>query len=81
MFNKNVINVDYKGINEAIEKVFEPVVIVMNSNTLMVFVQGAEDNPDAKITVEEDGFEEIVTYNNIPISVNPVIPFGQVIVK
>ena len=81
MFNKNIINIDYKAINEEIKKIVEPVVIVMNSNTLMTFVQGATDNPDAELTVDEDGFEEIVTYQNIPISVNPVIPFGQVIVK
>lgn len=81
MFNQNIINIDYEAINNAIEKVIEPVVIVMNNETLLAFVKGADDNPNAKVVVEEDGFEEIVTYNGIPISVNLVIPFGQVIIK
>lgn len=69
-------------MNDAIKLIdLEPIIITMNSSTLMTITQDAENHPEAKIDTQEDGFEEIVTYNGIPISVNPMLPYGQVIIK
>lgn len=83
MFNEKIININYKAVNAAIEKAkdLEPIIILMNSETLTTFIQGADDNPDAKVTVTPKDFEEIVTYNDIPISINPLMPYGFIIVK
>ena len=75
------LSIDYKAINNAIGKAIEPVVIVMNPNTLMAMAQDAESQDLPKLKIEEEGFDEIATYDGIPISVNTVIPFGHVIVK
>lgn len=79
MLNEQIINIDFKKIDEAIKGCEQPVIIMMSTETMMAFAGQEESN--SNINVTENDFDQIVTYKNIPIVPNMYMPFGFVIVK
>lgn len=80
MLNENVMNIDFDKIDKAIKECTEqPVILMMSLESMMAFAGLKDENPN--ISVQENEFDEIVTYKNIPIIVNSFMPFGYVIIK
>lgn len=79
MLNENITKIEFDKIDKAIKECEQPIIIMMSLETMMAFSSLKDENPN--ISVQENEFDEIVTYKNIPIIVNTFMPFGYVIVK
>ena len=79
MLNEKIITIDYDKLDKAIKECQDPVVIMVNGTTAAALISDGEKNPN--ISVEEQGFEELVIYKGIPITISPILPFGFFIVK
>ena len=79
MLNEKIINVDYEKIDKAIKECQEPIIIMVGNETAMALISESEENNDIKVAEQE--FEELITYKGIPITVNPILPFGFFLVK
>ena len=79
MLNEKIINIDYEKIDKAIKECQEPIIIMVGNETAMALISESEENNDIKVAEQE--FEELITYKGIPITVNPILPFGFFLVK
>lgn len=79
MLNEKIINIDYEKIDKAIKECQEPIIIIVGNETALALVSESEENNDIKVAEQE--FEELITYKGIPITVNPILPFGFFLVK
>ena len=79
MLNEKIINVDYEKVDKAIKECQEPIIIMIGNETAMALISESEENNDIKVAEQE--FEELITYKGIPITVNPILPFGFFLVK
>ena len=79
MLNEKVINIDYEKVDKAIKECQEPIIIMVGNETAMALISESEENNDIKVAEQE--FEELITYKGIPITVNPILPFGFFLVK
>ena len=79
MLNEKIINIDYEKIDKAIKECQEPIIIMVGNETALALVSESEENNDIKVAEQE--FEELITYKGIPITVNPILPFGFFLVK
>ena len=79
MLNEKIINVDYEKVDKAIKECQEPIIIMVGNETAMALISESEENNDIKVAEQE--FEELITYKGIPITVNPILPFGFFLVK
>lgn len=79
MLNEKIINIDYEKVDKAIKECQEPIIIMVGNETAMALISESEENNDIKVAEQE--FEELITYKGIPITVNPILPFGFFIVK
>ena len=52
---------------------------MVGNETAMALISESEENNDIKVAEQE--FEELITYKGIPITVNPILPFGFFLVK
>ena len=65
---------DYEKVDKAIKECQEPIIIMVGNETAMALISESEENNDIKVAEQE--FEELITYKGIPITVNPILPFG-----
>ena len=79
MLNEKIINIDYEKLDKAIKECQEPIIIMVGNETAMALISESEENNDIKVAEQE--FEELITYKGIPITVNPILPFGFFLVK
>mgnify|MGYP003481022314 FL=1 len=79
MLNEKIINIDYEKVDKAIKECQEPIIIMVGNETAMALIAEVEENNDIKVAEQE--FEELITYKGIPITVNPILPFGFFLVK
>ncbi len=79
MLNEKIINIDYEKVDKAIKECQEPIIIMVGNETAMALISESEENNDIKVAEQE--FEELITYKGIPITVNPILPFGFFLVK
>lgn len=80
MLNENIMTIDFDKMDKAIKEATEqPVIIMMSLESMMAISAMKDENPN--INVQENEFDEIVTYKNIPIIVNSFMPFGYTIIK
>ena len=79
MLNEKIINIDYEKVDKAIKECQEPIIIMVGNETAMALISESEENNDIKVAEQE--FEELITYKGIPITVNPILPFGLFLVK
>ena len=79
MLNEKIINVDYEKVDKAIKECQEPIIIMVGNETAMALISESEENNDIKVAEQE--FEELITYKGIPITVNPILPFGFFLIK
>ena len=79
MLNEKIINIDYEKMDKAIKECQEPIIIMVGNETAMALISESEENNDIKVAEQE--FEELITYKGIPITVNPILPFGFFLVK
>ena len=79
MLNEKIINIDYEKVDKAIKECQEPIIIMIGNETAMALISESEENNDIKVAEQE--FEELITYKGIPITVNPILPFGFFLVK
>lgn len=79
MLNEQIVDINFKKLDEGIKECKPPVIIMMSPETCYAFSGQEESNPN--ITVTENEFDQIVMYKNIPIVMNNYMPFGFVIVK
>ena len=79
MLNEKIINIDYEKVDKAIKECQGPIIIMVGNETAMALISESEENNDIKVAEQE--FEELITYKGIPITVNPILPFGFFLVK
>ena len=79
MLNEKIVNIDYEKVDKAIKECQEPIIIMVGNETAMALISESEENNDIKVAEQE--FEELITYKGIPITVNPILPFGFFLVK
>ena len=79
MLNEKIINIDYEKVDKAIKECQEPIIIMVGNETAMALISESEENNDIKVAEQE--FEELITYKGIPITVNPILPFGFFLIK
>ena len=79
MLNEKIINIDYEKVDKAIKECQEPIIIMVGNETAMALISESEENNDIKVAEQE--FEELITYKGVPITVNPILPFGFFLVK
>ena len=79
MLNEKIINIDYEKVDKAIKECQEPIIIMVGNETAMALISESEENNDIKVAEQE--FEELITYKGIPITVNPILPFGFFLLK
>ena len=79
---ETIISINLESVKEKARQKKEEVDnvrIAVNEITGMVLTSESEENNDIKVAEQE--FEELITYKGIPITVNPILPFGFFLVK